>query len=467
MAITQLGESALGDTEHLHNDWTLEREYPLSAELLALSHVWRSPDGQEYVIAAKGAPEAIADLCHMGEADKEALWWQIEDLAGRGLRLLGVARASFSLGYLPGDQHDFVFEFLGLVGMLDPVRSTVSASIRECYAAGIRVIMITGDYPGTARHIAGEIGLEPSDLVITGPELDAMDDAELAERIRSVNIFARAVPEQKLRIVRALKANGEVVAMTGDGVNDAPALKAANIGVAMGGRGTDVARESAALVVLDDDFSSIEKAVRSGRRIYDNLKKAMSYIIAIHVPIAGMSLIPVLFKLPLVFSPIIIAFLEIIIDPACSLLFEAEPEEDDIMRRPPRRPDQRIFNKRNVVISLLQGLTVLLFVAAVFSFGHLRGMDEMEIRALTFTTLVFANLGLILTNRSWEHTIWMTRRQPNPALWWIIRGHPGHAGVRPLRALHARPLPVRLPQPAGYRDLPVRRGPLRDVVRGP
>jgi Ca2+-transporting ATPase len=249
-----------------------------------------------------------------------------------------------------------------------------------------------------------------------------MDEGELGERIRSVNIFARAVPEQKLRIVRALKANGEVVAMTGDGVNDAPALKAANIGVAMGGRGTDVARESAALVLLDDDFSSIEKAVRSGRRIYDNLKKAMSYIIAIHVPIAGITMIPVLFKLPLVLSPILIAFLEIIIDPACSLLFEAEPEEDDIMRRPPRRPDERIFNKRNVVISLLQGLSVLLLVAAVFSFGHMRGMDEMEIRALTFTTLVIANLGLILTNRSWEHTIWQTRRQPNPALWWILGG---------------------------------------------
>jgi P-type Ca2+ transporter type 2C len=422
MAITRLGDSALNNTEHLHNDWTLEREYPLSAELLALSHVWRSPDGNEYVIAAKGAPEAIADLCHMSDAAKEELWWYINELAGKGLRLLGVARAFFTLGDLPGDQHEFVFEFLGLVGLLDPVRPTVSASIRECYAAGIRVIMITGDYPGTAQHIAGEIGLEPRDLIITGPELDAMDDEELAERIQAVNIFARAVPEQKLRIVRALKANGEVVAMTGDGVNDAPALKAANIGVAMGGRGTDVARESAALVVLDDDFSSIEKAVKSGRRIYDNLKKAMSYIIAIHVPIAGMSIIPVLFKLPLVFSPILIAFMEIIIDPACSLLFEAEPEEDDIMRRPPRRPDQRIFNKRNVSISLLQGLSVLLFVAAVFSFGHIRGMDEMEIRALTFTTLVFANLGLILTNRSWEHTIWMTRRQPNPALWWIVGG---------------------------------------------
>ncbi len=420
MAISQLGERALNDTEHLHDDWALEREYPLSAEMLALSHVWRSPDGREYVIAAKGAPEAIADLCHLGEEGKAELWVHVDELAARGLRLLGVARAFFTLDRLPGDQHDFVFDFLGLVGLEDPVRPGVSESIRECYEAGIRVIMITGDYPGTARHIARETGLRPDDLFITGPELDDMDDDELRERIREVSIFARAVPEQKLRIVRALKANGEVVAMTGDGVNDAPALKAANIGVAMGGRGTDVARESAALVLLDDDFASIEMAVKSGRRIYDNLCKAMSYVIAIHVPIAGISMIPVFFNLPLVLSPMLIAFMEIIIDPACSLIFEAEPAEEDVMRRPPRKPDERIFNRRNVVISMLQGLSVLLLVAGVFSLGHVRGMDETEIRALTFTTLVISNLALILTNRSWEHTIWQARRQRNPAMSWIV-----------------------------------------------
>ncbi len=422
MAIAQLGERVLNNTEHLHADWILEREYPLSAELLALSHVWRSPDGREYIIAAKGAPEAVADLCHLEESEKEGLERHVEYLAGEGLRVLGVAKAHFTLGYLPINQHDFVFEFLGLVGLEDPVRPGVPDAIRECYEAGIRVIMITGDYPGTARHIAREIGLKLADAFITGPELDRMDDEKLRERIRGVNVFARAVPEHKLRIVKALKANGEIVAMTGDGVNDAPALKAAHIGVAMGGRGTDVARESADLVLLDDDFSSIVKAVRSGRRIYDNLKKAMSYVIAVHVPIAGMSVIPVFFNMPLVFSPIIIAFLEIIIDPACSLAFEAEPEETDIMKRPPRPPDQRIFNLRTVTISLVQGLSALLLVAAVFSLGHIVDMDEGEIRALTFTTLVASNLGLILTNRSWEHTIWHTRRQPNPALWWVVGG---------------------------------------------
>jgi P-type Ca2+ transporter type 2C len=421
MAITQLGERTLKYTEHLHEDWILEREYPLSSELMALSHVWRSPDGRDYIIAAKGAPEAITELCHLDDALREDLLSRIDELASDGLRLLGVAKASFSMGDLPKDQHDFVFEFLGLVGLQDPVRPLVRNSIKECYEAGIKVVMITGDYPGTACNIARQIGLEPNDVYITGLELDHIDDRELQERIKTMSIFARVVPDQKLRLVKALKSNGEIVAMTGDGVNDAAALKAANIGIAMGARGTDVAREASSLVLLDDDFSSIEKAVKMGRRIYDNLKKAMSYIIAIHVPIAGMSLIPVIFKLPLVFAPIHIAFLEIIIDPACSLIFEAEPERN-VMKRPPRKADERIFNKRNVSLSLFQGLSVLLIVSIVYSFSLSKNMSDNEVRAMTFTTLVIANLALILTNRSWEHTIRQTLRTPNKALWWILGG---------------------------------------------
>jgi len=422
VAIAGLGGDALDGTEHLHFDWVLEREYPLSPELLALSHVWRSPDGREYVIAAKGAPEAVADLCHLDEARKRRLAGQVEELAARGLRLLGVAKASFHLEELPGDQHDFAFRFLGLLGLEDPVRPSVPDSVRECRRAGIRVIMITGDYPGTALHVAGEIGLESDGEAITGPELEEMEDDELRERIRHVNVFARVVPRQKLRLVEALKENGEVVAMTGDGVNDAPALKAAHIGVAMGGRGADVARECADLVLLDDAFPSIVAAVRAGRRIYDNLKKAMTYIVAVHVPIAGMSMIPVLFRLPLVFAPAHIALLEIIIDPACSLAFEAEPEEEDIMERPPRAPEERVFGGRALLLSLLQGLSALLVVSAVYSFAQLRGLEEAEVRALTFTTLVIANLALILVNRSWELTVWRTRRRRNPALWWILAG---------------------------------------------
>ncbi|MEK6406977.1 MAG: cation-translocating P-type ATPase [Acidobacteriota bacterium] len=421
-ALRELGNYYLSGTEHLHDDWTLVREYPLSNSLLALSRVWRSRDGEDYVIAAKGAPEAIFDLCHFNEEQLSELSKRVSTLANEGLRVLGVARSRFKQTDLPVEQHDFDFEFLGLVGLADPVRPTVPAAIKECYGAGVRVVMITGDYPGTAENVARQIGLTPMDQIITGPELDKMDDAQLRERIDSVNIFARVVPEQKLRLVSALKANGEIVAMTGDGVNDAPALKAAHIGIAMGERGTDVAREASSLVLLDDDFSSIVQAVKQGRRIFDNLKKGMAYILAIHVPIAGMTLVPVLLRWPLVLLPVHIAFLHLIIDPACSIVFEAEPEEADLMQRPPRKPAEPLFGKRTWLVSSLQGLGVLLILAALYGLALHRGQAEPKARALAFTTLIIANLGLILTNRSWKHSIISTIRSPNAALWWVTGG---------------------------------------------
>ena len=421
-AIKQMGEQYLAHTEHIHRDWSLVHEYPLSRELLSLSRVWRSPSGSDYIIAAKGAPEAIAELCHMDETQTAGLENRIKSMADDGLRVIGVARSRFSEPTLPGEQHDFSFNFIGLIGLADPVRKTVPAAIRECATAGIRVVMITGDYPGTARNIARQIGLKSSEDCITGPELDAMTDDELKQRIRDVNIFARVVPEQKLRLVEALKANDEIVAMTGDGVNDAPALKAAHIGIAMGGRGTDVARESAALVLLDDDFSSIVEAIRMGRRIFDNIKKAIAYIFAIHVPIVGMSLIPVLLKWPLVLMPVHIVFLELIIDPACSIVFEAESEEADVMTRPPRNPKEPLFGKETLTVSILQGLSVLLIILAVFGISLHTGHGGKEARALTFTTLIVANLCLILVNRSWSRTILGTLRSPNKALWFVIAG---------------------------------------------
>ncbi len=421
-AIHQVGKTQLGQTESRHPDWVLRHEYPLSKKLLALSHVWQAPQGGEYLVATKGAPEAIIDLCHLPKAAKHAIAAHVNTLANEGLRVLGVARADFAQATLPDDQHDFDFTFLGLIALADPIRPTVPNALKECYRAGIRVVMITGDYPGTAQNIARQIGLTPSDQLITGPELDAMDEIELRRRIAHVNIFARVVPEQKLRIVNALKENGEIVAMTGDGVNDAPALKSAHIGIAMGGRGTDVARESAALVLLDDDFSSIEQAVRLGRRIFDNIKKAIAYIFAIHVPIAGLSLLPVMFNLPLVLMPVHIVFLELIIDPACSTIFEAERAEANVMNRPPRDPHEPLFGRRTLAMSLLQGTSVLAIVFAVFTLALYRGLGENEARALCFTTLIIANLGLILTNRSWTRTIVETLRTPNTALWWVIGG---------------------------------------------
>ncbi len=418
-ALRALGQTTLAQTEHLHAHWTLVHEYPLSPELLALSHVWRGPDRAHYVIAAKGAPEAIADLCHLSETQWRELRESISALTDRGLRVLGVAKAMFREDPLPGKQHDFDFQFLGLVGLTDPIRPTVPGALAACYTAGIRVVMITGDYPGTAQHIAGQIGLTPRNKIITGTELGRLSDAELRQRIRSVNIFARVVPEQKLRIVEALKDDGEIVAMTGDGVNDAPALKSAHIGIAMGARGTDVAREAADLVLLDDDFSSIVAAVRLGRRMASNLRKAMAYTLAVHVPIVGLSLLPVLAGWPLILTPAHIVFLELIINPTCSIVFEAECEEADVMHEPPRPPGAPLFARHLLALSLLQGVGVLLVALAVFGLAFYRGLDENEARALTFTVLVAANLALVFTNRSWTRSLFATLRLPNPALWWV------------------------------------------------
>jgi Ca2+-transporting ATPase len=421
-AFRQFGDHFLAHTEHLHDDWTLVHEYPISETLLAISRVWKSPGGNEFVIAAKGAPEVIADLCHFDDRATAELIERVTAMAERGLRVLGVAKARFEQTELPGAQHDFTFEFIGLVGLADPVRPGVRDSIRECSDAKIRVVMVTGDYPGTARNIARQVGLAPADAAITGAELETMDQADLARQARTTNIFARVMPEQKLHLVNALKATDEIVVMTGDGVNDAPALKSADIGIAMGGRGTDVAREAADIVLLDDDFSSIVQAVKMGRRIFDNLKKAMAYILAIHVPIAGLSLVPVLFKWPLILLPVHIVFMELIIDPACSIVFEAEREEEDVMRRPPRNAREPLFGGRTVGLSLLQGIAVLCIVLAVFIMARHLARGEREARALAFTTLVVANLGLIFTNRSWTRTVFGILRSPNTALWWVCGG---------------------------------------------
>ncbi|MBW8363763.1 MAG: cation-translocating P-type ATPase [Rhizobium sp.] len=421
-AFRLLADHYLAGTEHLHDDWTLIQHYPLSRDMLAMSHGWQASRRDEYVVAAKGAPEAIADLCHLSSAETAAIAEEADRLAGQGLRVLAIARATFEGATLPPQQHDFPFVFLGMIALADPVRPRVPEAIRVARGAGMRVAMITGDYPGTAEAVAREAGIELGGGVITGPEIDALDDADLQQRLRVVHVFARVAPEQKLRLVQAFKANGEVVAMTGDGVNDAPALKAAHIGIAMGGRGTDVAREASSLVLLDDDFASIVDTIRLGRRIYNNLHKAMAYILAVHVPIAGMALLPLLFGLPLVLAPVHIVFLELIIDPACSIVFEAEPEEAGAMDRPPRRPDAPLFSLRTLLLSLLQGATVFVAVAAVYALSLQRGQGVDEVRALTFATLVIGNLGLILVNRSWSSTLRVSLRTPNAALWRVIGG---------------------------------------------
>jgi ATPase, P-type (transporting), HAD superfamily, subfamily IC len=420
-AIHELAPLVADGSRQLQSFGVLERQYPLSQSLLALSHVWSSADGVR-LVAAKGAPEAIADLCHLDEDRTRKLDAEVEAMASDGLRVLGVAAAPVPAGSLPESQHDFDFMFLGLIGLLDPIRPAVPAAIAECLAAGIRVVMITGDHAVTAKRIARDVGLSKVDVIMTGSELNLLSDAELRKQAGQIDVFARVVPEQKLRLVNALKANGDVVAMTGDGVNDAPALRAADIGVAMGGRGTDVAREAADLVLLDDDFSSIVRAARMGRGIYDNLTKAMAYLLAVHIPIAGLSLLPVLLGTPLVLFPAHVVFLELIIDPACSMAFEAEPMRPDVMRRPPRPVDQPLFNGRTVGLSVLQGSTVLIAVLVVYAVTWGGAQNEPEARGLTFTTLVLANLLLILVNRSWTHTLISTLRVTNAPFWLVVSG---------------------------------------------
>jgi len=399
------------------------REYPLTDELRAMAKVWKIPGNSNYTIALKGSPEAVIKLCKINAEEIKAIMNQVADLAEEGLRVLAIASCEFSQDDLPEKLTDLSFHYSGLIGLADPIRETVPEAIKTCYQAGIRVIMITGDYIGTAKAIGKQIGLKNVDNVIVGSELDQISDKELAERCKQVSIFARVVPHQKLRIVQALKANGEIVAMTGDGVNDAPALKAANIGISMGLRGTDVAREASAIVLTDDDFSSIVSAVKMGRRIYDNLRKSFTYVYSLHLPIAGMAMIPAAFAdYPIIYFPVHIAFLELIIDPACSIVFEMEKEEENIMERPPRCVDERLFGPKRLIIGTLQGLGVLILLVLMYFWGINNGMGDNHLRAHIFTTLVFSNLMLITTNRSWQKNLFQIIRTPNKGMTYLFLG---------------------------------------------
>jgi Ca2+-transporting ATPase len=349
-AFHEVGRRTLVGTEHLHPKWAPVHEYPLSPRLLAVTHVWRSPDRKSLVVATKGAPEAVFDLCHL-PPDEASLWRdRATELARSGLRVLGVARSRAPLFEAPHEAHDIVFDIVGLVGLEDPLRPDVAGAVALCRRARIRVIMITGDHPDTARAVARAAGID-AERVLLGPDVDRMDDVELAAALDGASVVARAVPAHKLRIVRSLRARGIVVGMTGDGVNDAPALKAAHVGIAMGARGTEVAREAASLVLVNDDFGAIVDAVRSGRRIYDNLRKAFGYIVAVHIPIAGLSLIPTLVGWPSVILPVHVVFLELIIDPACSIVFEMEPEGSKSMDRPPRAHEAHLLEPRQILWS--------------------------------------------------------------------------------------------------------------------
>lgn len=399
---------------------TLVHEYGLSPELPVMTHVWRRDDAQKAQrVAAKGAPESIVGLCKVSEAAGTQVLEAAAQLADQGMRVLAVASATFAGTAWPASPEGFDFELLGLVALADPLRETVPQAVDDCRRAGIRVLMITGDHPGTARAIAHQAGID-GEVVLLGEQVAALDDAALRQAVTTTTVFARVAPQQKLRIVEALKANGDVVAMTGDGVNDAPSLKAAHIGIAMGGRGTDVAREAASLVLLDDDFGTLVQAVRLGRRIYDNLLKAMRFVFAVHVPIAGLTLIPMLVGWPLVFTPMHIAFLEIVIDPVCSIVFEAEDEEPDLMERTPRDPSAPLFSTAMMAQSLLQGCVVLLLVGGFYAWLLQLGMADEAARASAFIALIMSNIALILANRSLHGRFKAAFQARNRALWGMV-----------------------------------------------
>ena len=419
-AIQEFGHHWLAGTEHVHDDRVPAFEYTLTSEILAMTRVFTSATPSQYLLATKGAPEAVADLCHLNAEALEAIRLQVNSMAERGLRVLGVARGRWSgapgtAPAWPTTQHDFDFEFLGLLGLADPPRPEVPAAVAECRRAGVRLIMMTGDHPATARAIARQVGLSDRPEVITGTEIAALNDTALRERLAHVDLCARLQPAHKLRLVNVLRAAGEVVAMTGDGVNDAPALKGADVGIAMGERGTDVAREAAALVLLDDSFARIVAAIRQGRRIFENIGNASRFVFAVHVPIIGLALVPAVLQWPVLLLPVHIVLLELLIDPACSIVFEAEPEASDVMSRPPRTRNVSPFSRANMLQGALQGLGLAVTLLAGYAILTSSGFNVAQSRTVIFTSLVLGVLSLILTNRS---PIRSTTEAGNP---WVAR----------------------------------------------
>ncbi|MGH8122975.1 MAG: cation-translocating P-type ATPase [Rudaea sp.] len=444
-AIQQFGRRWLTGTEHVHDGWSPEFEYSLSPDILAMTRVFRGDARAQHLLATKGAPEAVIDLCHLSAGEGATIMLQVETMAARGLRVLGVARGAWPGGVPPQSQHDFAFRFLGLIGFVDPPRPEVAAAIAECRSAGVRVIMLTGDHPATARAIAREVGLSERAEVITGTQIATLDDVALRQRLREVDLCARLKPQQKLRLVQLLREDGNVVAMTGDGVNDAPALKAADVGIAMGERGTDVAREAAALVLLDDSFTSIVDTIRQGRRIYDNITKATRFVFAVHMPIIALALIPTLLHWPVLLMPVHIVLLELLIDPACSIVFEAEPEADNIMRRPPRARSASPFARANLEYAVIQGLGFAAILLLGYGVLLGQGMDAAHSRTAVFMALVIGLFVLILANRAMTRPLLARLHAKNP---WLPRMFAGVAvmlalviGVPFFRAVMALAIP--------------------------
>jgi Ca2+-transporting ATPase len=396
-------------------------EYPLGGKPPMMTHLFENAKGHR-IIAAKGAPEALISISHLNSTEKEQVDRAIEVLASEGYRILAVGKADFSGSDFPATQQEFHFAFKGLIAFYDPPKKNINAVLRGFYQAGIAVKIITGDNAETTGAIARQIAFQGADQCISGDALMKLSDKELGEEVETVNIFTRMFPDAKLKIINALKAKNEIVAMTGDGVNDGPALKAAHIGIAMGKKGTEIAKQAASLILLEDDLSKMVDAVAMGRRIYTNLKKAIQYIISIHIPIVLTVFIPLALGwiYPNIFSPVHIIFLELIMGPTCSIIYENEPMEKHTMLQKPRPFTTTFFNWKELTTSIVQGLVITLGTLATYQYAVRMGADEQLTRTMVFTCLIAANILLTLVNRSFYYSLFTTIRYKNNLVLLII-----------------------------------------------
>lgn len=387
--------ASMSDIENLYN-YDLSKKIAFDSKVKRMANIYKKDSG--YYIAVKGSAETVLGLCSLDEQNIHKINIEIDKMASNGLRVLVLAESNSEEIY--ENLEDYSLSFKALVGLQDPPKEGVEEAIKLCKKAGIRVVMITGDYSKTAMAIGEEIGLKFTNKVITGNEIDTLNEYELCEAVKSCDVFSRVIPEHKMKIVKALKKNGEIVAMTGDGVNDAPALKSADIGIAMGQRGTEVAKEASHMILMDDNFTTIVNSVKDGRRVYDNIRKAMVYILIIHIPIAAMAMCAPLFNLPPLLLPMHIMLLELIIDPTCSIVFEGEPAEANIMDNPPRSPEEPLLTRILTIKVVLQGITM--FLAAFMPFHYMidLGMSSEYARSFSLITLIVANVTLVLVNRS-------------------------------------------------------------------
>jgi Ca2+-transporting ATPase len=396
-------------------------EYPLGGRPPMMTHLFENLNGNR-VVATKGAPEKILCVCNLTEQEKIKIVRTLQSLSGQGFRVLAVARASFTGNDFPGDQENFDFQFIGLVSFYDPPKKNMNHVLESFYNAGITVKIITGDNKATTETIAKQVGFKGAEEALDGAELMIFSEKELEENVMRINIFTRMFPESKLKIIKALKKQQQIVAMTGDGVNDAPALKAANIGIAMGQKGSEIAKSASSLVLADDDLAKMVNAIAMGRRIYSNLKKAIQYIISIHIPIILTVLLPLAlgWAYPAVFTPVHVIFLELIMGPTCSIIYENEPIEANLMQQKPRPFTNTFLSWKELQLSILQGLIITAGTLGVYQFAVSKGYDEEQTRTMVFTTLIVANIFLSLVNRSFYYSLFTTFRYKNYLLILII-----------------------------------------------